>query len=321
MYTKQQQLEYLTKIQHLQQAVVIKDDIHLTYKTRNRNEAVFRTHNLQDKIIDTVIDETIFGNTSTVEVTNTVNDLMSEALTKEKKRINKTDSRYVDAAVNNHTTRYSEILTNRINIEAAKLEAKIESEIASGIHSDLSEEQLRQELKAKYGETGKKRIRNIIQDAVHSQECNLSFIQALTEDYRYKIWCNGNKRGNTRAWHIAKNIDPVPIDEMFTINGPYGIKQSMYPGDLNSGAENVANCKCYLRYTNIRPDGLKQTTFNIPTESYMRNNNDDTFTFKIKQGFSNAQNRVSSVIADTQNRLKTKVSDVTSSIKRRFKFW
>ncbi|MBQ9025336.1 MAG: hypothetical protein IJ104_03005 [Methanobrevibacter sp.] len=319
MYTKQQQLDYLNKLHHLQKAYVIKDNIHLTYKSRNRNKAINKAHTLQDKIIDTVIDEAVFGNTSAVEVTPVVNELISEALTKEQKRINKTPSQYVETAVNNHINRYSEILNNRINIEASKLEVKIESEIASGIHNDLSEEQLRQELRAKYGETGKKRIQNIIKDSVHSQECNLSWIQALSEEYQYKIWCNGNRRGNTRAWHIAKYIDPVPIDEPFIIDGPYGVKESMFPGDLNSGAENVANCKCYLGYTNHRPKGLKQKSFNIPDTSYLNDNSDESFSFRFKQGIQNTQNRLSQVISTTRNSLKTKVTDVTSSIKNRFK--
>lgn len=317
MYTQQQQLTYLKKIQTLQQVNVLKDDIHLTYKYRNRNKAINKAQTLQDKIINTIIDEAISGNTSPVEVTNTVNDIITSTLHTERKRIHNDPSRYVDYAVESHSQKYSEILTNRINIEAAKLETKIESEIRSGIHEGLSEEQLRQELKSKYGETGKKRIKNIIKDSIHSQESNISFIKAINEDWRYKVWCNGNKRGNTRAWHIAKYIEPVPIDEPFIINGPRGRKESMFPGDLNSGAENVANCKCYLRYTNNRPSGLRQRSFNIPNTSYLNNDNTLSFTSRIKQKVQDVSDRVSSSIADN---IKTSIKDVSSRIRNRFKF-
>ena len=32
----------------------------------------------------------------------------------------------------------------------------------------------------------------------------------------------------------------------------------MYPGDLNGVAENVANCRCWLRYTNSKPSNLRR---------------------------------------------------------------
>lgn len=320
MYTKQQQLAYLKKIQTLHQFNVLKDDIHLTYKYRNRNKAIDKAHRLQDKIINAIIDEAVYGNTSPVEVTNTVNDLITNTLNTERNRIHHDQSRFVDHAVEAHSQKYSEILNNRINIEAVKLETKIESEIRSGIHEGLSEDQLRKELQSKYGETGKKRIQNIIKDSIHSQECNISFIQAINEDWRYKVWCNGNKRGNTRAWHIAKYISPVPIDEPFIINGPRGKKESMFPGDLNSGPENVANCKCYLRYTNNRPSGLRQTSFNVPSTSYLNRDNTQSFTSRIKQGVQNVSDRVSSAIADTTSNIKTSIKDVSSRIRKRFKF-
>lgn len=97
---------------------------------------------------------------------------------------------------------------------------------------------------------------------------------------------NGQGKGKVRAWHRAKLIAPVPIDEYFDIYGSYHA-QAMYPGDLYAGAENVANCRCWLRYTNRRPEGLgeKKTVFNIPQTSYLNSSNNaskNTFGEKVK---------------------------------------
>lgn len=64
----------------------------------------------------------------------------------------------------------------------------------------------------------------------------------------------GTKKSRTRPWHRASIIDTVPVDEYFDIYGSYHA-QLMYPGDLNGGAENVANCRCWSRYTNTKPTG------------------------------------------------------------------
>ena len=66
----------------------------------------------------------------------------------------------------------------------------------------------------------------------------------------------GTKKSRTRPWHRASIIDTVPVDEYFDIYGSYHA-QLMYPGDLNGGAENVANCRCWSRYTNTKPTGMK----------------------------------------------------------------
>ncbi|ADC47502.1 hypothetical protein mru_1652 [Methanobrevibacter ruminantium M1] len=49
----------------------------------------------------------------------------------------------------------------------------------------------------------------------------------------------------------------MEIDDYFDIFGPSGHASMMYPGDLAGGAENVANCRCWVRYTNERPSNLK----------------------------------------------------------------
>lgn len=57
-----QQLEYLLRIRKIREVMVVKDNIHLTYKYKNRNQAFKQVENLQDKIINHVIDDVLFGN-------------------------------------------------------------------------------------------------------------------------------------------------------------------------------------------------------------------------------------------------------------------
>lgn len=264
MYTYQQRLEYAKQLQRLQKAVVIKDNIHLTYKYQNQNKAIANAHSLQDKIIKSIVDDVVSGNADSIKnIDSKVEKLLTKTLENERKRIHNKKDRYVDNAVEQNTRRYSEILSNRINQESIKLEAKIESEIRSGMHKKLTEAETRQELLNKYGDTGKARIKNIIHDSVHTNESNISFIDALNKGYNYKVWMNGRGKGKTRPWHKANLIMPVPIDEYFDIYGSYHA-QLMYPGDLYGGAENVANCRCWLRYTNNVPENFKKkTTFNV----------------------------------------------------------
>lgn len=276
MYTYQQRLEYARKLKRLHELYVIKDNIHLTYKYKNQNKAIHNAHSLQDKIINSIIDDAVYGNANAIKnIDSTIEKLMTSTLENERKRIHHQNDKYVNRAVELNSERYTKILTNRINTEAIKLERKIESELRSGVHNGLSEAQTRKALHEKYQDTAKARIRNIIRDGIHTNESNISFINALNEGYNYKIWMNGRSKGKTRAWHKAKLIAPVPIEDYFDIYGPYGHKESMYPGDLYSGAENVANCRCWLRYTNRRPErlGQKQTVFNISQTSYLNSSN------------------------------------------------
>lgn len=275
VYTYQQRLEYARKLKRLHDLYVIKDNIHLTYKYKNQNKAIHNAHSLQDKIINSIIDDAVYGNANAIKnIDSTIEKLMTSTLENERKRIHHQNDKYVNRAVELNSERYTKILTNRINTEAIKLERKIESELRSGVHNGLSEAQTRKALHEKYQDTAKARIKNIIKDSVHTNESNISFINALNEGYSYKVWMNGQGKGKVRAWHRAKLIAPVPIDEYFDIYGHYHA-QAMYPGDLYAGAENVANCRCWLRYTNRRPErlGQKQTVFNIPQTSYLNSSN------------------------------------------------
>lgn len=305
MYTYQQKLEYAKKLQKLQQLVVIKDNIHLTYKYKNQNKAIHNMHRLQDKIISNIIDEAVYGNVSPVRnIDSMISELMTTTLENERKRIHHQEDIYVNRAVELNTQKYSQILTNRVNREAVKLEQKIESELSSGIHKNLTETETIKALQEKYQDTAKARIKNIIQDSIHTNESNISWINALNEGYSYKVWMNGRSRAGVRNWHVSSFIDPVKIEDYFDIFGPRGHKQLMYPGDLYGGAENVANCRCWLRYTNRRPEILdqKQRVFNIPQTSYLNPSNNN-----IKTTISNTSQKVTSKIKNIGGKLTTQI--------------
>lgn len=324
VYTYQQKLEYAKKLKRLHELYVIKNNIHLTYKYKNQNKAVHNVHSLQDKIINSIIDDAVYGNANAIKnIDSTIEKLMTSTLENERKRIHHQNDKYVNRAVELNSERYTKILTNRINTEAIKLERKIESELRSGIHNGLSEAQTRNVLQEKYQDTAKARIRNIIRDSVHTNESNISFINALNEGYNYKVWMNGRGKGKVRAWHRAKFISPVPIEDYFDIYGSYHA-QLMYPGDLYGGAENVANCRCWLRYTNRRPESLGKTpnTYNIPNTSYLSTQNNTRNTanngrVKVKP-FENIRTRISTTTKKIPSKIKTKIKSTREKIKNKF---
>ena len=244
MYTYQQRLTYAKRLQRLQQAVVIKDNIHLTYKYKNRNKAHAHIDSVQDRINKAIIDDVVNGNGETIKNLDKQGEkLIHETLT---------NSQY-----------YTNIFNYRRKKLGESLEDKIEKELTKKSVIDLSDTHQIQHLQEKFSDHGTKRLKNIVNDAMHTNESNIGFIKAIEDGYSYKIWMNGRSKGKTRAWHIAKNIQSVHIDETFDIYGSYPAHM-MYPGDLNGGAENVANCKCWLNYTNKIPSNLrKKTVFNV----------------------------------------------------------
>ncbi|WP_296875513.1 hypothetical protein [uncultured Methanobrevibacter sp.] len=321
MYTNQQRILYAKQLKRLHELYVVKSNIHLTYKYKNQNKAIANAQSLQDKIINAIIDDAVYGNSDKIRnIDSTIQELMTTTLENERKRIHHKDDRYVDRAVELNAEKYSQILSNRINREAIKLEQKIESEMHSGLHDGLSEHETRKALKDKYGNTAKARIKNIIKDSVHTNESNIGWINALNEGYSYKVWMNGQGKGKVRAWHRAKLIAPVPIDEYFDIYGSYHA-QAMYPGDLYAGAENVANCRCWLRYTNRRPEGLgeKKTVFNIPQTSYLNTSNNtskNTFNEKVKL---KPIETIKTTISHTTKKVTSKIKNIGQKLTGKFR--
>lgn len=310
-----QQLEYLLRIRKIREVMVVKDNIHLTYKYKNRNHAFKQVENLQDKIINHVIDDVLFGNVGELKnIEKTTSKIINDTLVNERKRIHRIDDRFVNHAVKSNTEIYSKFFNNRLNNIKYSLQLRIEEELRKNSIRNLSDSEIRKILSEKYADTGKARLKNIVKDSIHTNESNISFIQALNEGYSYKVWMNGRSKGKTRPWHRASIIDSVPIDEPFYVYHA----EMMYPGDLNGGAENVANCRCWLRYTNKTPSNLKsKSSFNIPPNSYLYGKNKSSSNQNALKVTSKIKNKVTRTISNIKNSsisFKTRVSNISTKV-------
>lgn len=308
--TNRELLTYALKAQRLHEVLVLKDDIHLQYKYKNINRARNQAATFQDKIIDAVIEDAVTGTSDPIRkstVNKTVENIIDTNLRNDTKRISYgIPERAVEAAVSNISNRYQFILGNRIREEIPNLQSKIDDYINSKNLSKLSEAELTNKLKAEYGDHAQKRIQNIIKDSFHTNECNLSWIKAINEGYSYKIWNNGRTK-RTRVWHKAKFIKSVPIDETFDIYGSYPARM-MYPGDLNGGAENVANCRCWLSYSNRPPSDLRGSGRKSTTRTSSNSNkNRSRLTSKMKNTIQKPLNQVKSKIKNITEKLTSKI--------------
>lgn len=314
-----QQLEYLLRIRKIREVMVVKDNIHLTYKYKNRNKAFKQVETLQDKIINHVIDDVLFGNVGELKnIEKKTSKIINDTLLNERKRIYRfNDNRFINHAVKSNAEIFSGFFNNRLNKINSSLQLKIGEELRKSSFKNLSENEARKILTEKYADTGKARLKNIVKDSIHTNESNISFIQALNEGYSYKVWMNGRSKGKTRAWHRAKFIASVPIDEYFDIYGSYHA-ELMYPGDLNGGAENVANCRCWLRYTNRTPSNLKKkSSFNIPSTSYLHGKNKSRSNQNALKVTSKIKNKVTRTISTIGNKIKNAGSKITEKVKRK----
>lgn len=313
-----QQLEYLLRIRKIREVMVVKDNIHLTYKYKNRNQAFKQVENLQDKIINHVIDDVLFGNVGELKnIEKTTSKIINDTLVNERKRIHRIDDRFVNHAVKSNAEIFSGFFNNRLNNINSSLQLRIEEELRKNRIRNLSDSEIRKILSEKYADTGKARLKNIVKDSIHTNESNISFIQALNEGYSYKVWMNGRSKGKTRPWHRARIIDSVPIDEYFDIYGSYHA-ELMYPGDLNGGAENVANCRCWLRYTNRTPSNLKnKSSFNIHPNSYLYGKNNGGIKQNALKVTSKIKNKITRTISNIGNTIKNTGSKITEKVKRK----
>lgn len=330
--TNRELLTYALKAQRLHEVLVLKDDIHLQYKYKNINRARNQAATFQDKIIDAVIEDAVTGTSDPIRkstVNKTVENIIDTNLRNDTKRISYgIPERAVEAAVSNISNRYQFILGNRIREEIPNLQSKIEDYINTKNLGKLSEAELTNKLKAEYGDHAQKRIQNIIKDSFHTNECNLSWIKAINDGYSYKIWNNGRTK-RTRVWHKAKFIKSVPIDETFDIFGSYPARM-MYPGDLNGGAENVANCRCWLSYSNrppsdLRGSGKKTTTKSSKNKSNSNskksNNVMDRIKETIKKPVSNIKSKLpkKSMETETKTTINNKTRRIINTIKSKIK--
>ena len=305
--TNREQLLYALKVQRLHELVVLKDDIHLQYKYKNINRAASQASTFQDKIIDAVIEDAVTGTSdpiSSATIKNNVENIIDTNLRNDTKRISHgIPKKAVEAAVSNISNRYQFILGNRIREEIPNLQGKIEDYINSKDLGKLPEADLTEKLKAEYGTHAQKRIQNIIKDSFHTNECNLSWVKAVYDGYQYKSWNNGRTK-RTRVWHKAKFIQSVPIDETFDIFGSYPARM-MYPGDLNGGAENVANCRCWLSYSNRKPSDLRGSGKKTTTKANKNSNSKKS---------NNVMNKIKETIKKPVSKIKSKISNIKSKI-------
>tara|TARA_R100000655_G_scaffold714_3_gene3048 strand:- start:901 stop:1683 length:783 start_codon:yes stop_codon:yes gene_type:complete len=75
-----------------------------------------------------------------------------------------------------------------------------------------------------------------------------------------KIWGSALD-DRTRSWHRAMNGTTVARDEMFKVltpvaGGAFTEKRMNFTGDINGGALNVINCRCFTAYAN-RTDSIE----------------------------------------------------------------
>lgn len=252
----QKQIQKLLWVKRLYDIYVLKSRIDFTHQNAAHNQAVTRINNLQDKIVKEIIDDALNANVDFTNVSPHAEKIITDALTFQKKNILKTEDRFTTHALEKNIQDFTSILNNRLEHERIRISDRVEEELRKQKYNELREAEIRKSLNTKFKGHGTKRNHNIVRDALHTNQCNLSFVNAVMNEYSYKVWNNGQGKGRVRPWHRAKFIQSVPIDEPFDIYGSYHA-QLMYPGDLNGGAENVANCRCWLSYTNLRPSDIK----------------------------------------------------------------
>lgn len=293
-------LQYALYLQRLHELFVIKENIAFQYPNAHYNKAAEQIDKVVDKCLDNNIKATVDG-THNLESPN-LDHVISGALSSQQKMLVKTDDKYIQSAVEKNTKEFTRFIQNRIEKENYSLQAKIEKEYQKKKYQDMSEEQAKKLIRQKFQDSARKRAKNIVKDALHTNQSQISWTYNVNNGMKYKVWMNGQSKSGVRSWHIKSKIQPVEIDDFFDIFGPKGHAQMMYPGDLYGGAENVANCKCWLHYTNIAPSNLKKKgTIQINPNVQLENENSTTFRAntekrglftKIKTKYKNLSNKL-----------------------------
>lgn len=271
-------LQYALYLQRLQELFVIKENIAFEYQHANYNQAAAQIDKAVDKMLQDNVVNIVDGTTS-LEKPN-LDHVITEALSKQQNMLIKTPDRYIQNAVEQNTKHYTDILQSRIEKENYSLQRKIEEEYRKKKYNNLSEEEAKKLITEKFQDHGRRRAKNIVKDALHTNQANLSWIHNMENGAKYKVWMNGRSKGKTRPWHVASLIQPCYIDDYFDILYGSAPVQMMYPGDLYGGAENVANCKCWVYYTNVRPKNFRVgKTFSSKSQT---NNNTLSNNLKTK---------------------------------------
>lgn len=270
-------LQYALYLQRLHELFVIKENIAFQYQNAHYNKAAEQIDKVVDKCLDNNIKAVVDG-THNLETPN-LDHVISQALTSQQKMLVKTKDKYIQNAVEQNTKEFTRFIQNRIEKENYSLQAKIQKEYEKKKYKGMPEEEAKKLISEKFKESARKRSKNIVKDALHTNQSQISWTYNVNNGMKYKVWMNGQSKSRVRYWHVRSKIQPVEIDDFFDIYGPTGHARMMYPGDLNGGAENVANCKCWLHYTNIAPSNLKKKgTIQINPNVNSENKNRETFS-------------------------------------------
>lgn len=313
MLTSKQKLEYALQLKRLHEIMVVKENLYFAQSNSNHNRAVKNLETLQDRIIENRVKNHIDGNVDLINHKPIVDQVMNTALVNQRKGLSKTSNKKIDKLVDKNIKSYQEIMNNRLKLDAHTLEAKIEKEAKKRKYKNLSDNQLKHKLKEEFKGTTKKRINRIVGDALHTNQCNISFATAQEQGYKYKVWNNGRGKGRVRPWHLATVIDSVELDDYFIVDG----EEMMYPGDLNGSPRNVANCRCWLQYTNLTPSNLKtKGTIKISDNVSLTQPNTQR---NIKNTKGENKGLVTTIKEDISNRVKTVFDSVSNKISDTFK--
>ena len=92
---------------------------------------------------------------------------------------------------------------------------------------------------------------------------NHEISKSLDFDKPVKTW-NSALDDRTRGWHRAMNGTTVARDEMFKVltpvaGGAFTERSMSYTGDMNGGALNVINCRCFTLYYDSADDVIGAT--------------------------------------------------------------
>lgn len=298
-------LQYALYLQRLHELFVIKENIAFQYPNAHYNKAAEQIDKVVDKCLDNNIKAVVDG-THNLETPN-LDHVISGALSSQQKMLVKTKDKYIQNAVEQNTKQFTTFIQNRIEKENYSLQAKIQKEYEKKKYKGMPEEQAKKLISEKFKDSARKRSKNIVKDALHTNQSQISWTYNVNNGMKYKVWMNGQSKSGVRSWHIKSKIQPVEIDDFFDIYGPKGHARMMYPGDLNGGAENVANCKCWLHYTNIAPSNLKKKgTIQINPHVNLENENATTFSANTeKQG---AFTKIKTRLTNSWKTLKRKLS-------------
>lgn len=277
--TPKERLQYALYMKRLHELFVIKENIAFEYQHKNYNKAAAQIDNVVDKMLNENIEYVVDGTVSLKSPK--VDHIIEEALINQQEMLVKNPNRFIQQRVQHNTKIYKDILQNRIEKENYSLQQKILDEYEKRKNEKISEEQLKKELKEKFADHGRKRSKNIVKDALHTNQSNMSWIHNMGNGAKYKVWMNGQSISGVRLWHVASLIQPCYIDDYFDILYGSAPVQMMYPGDLYGGAENVANCKCWVYYTNVRPKYLKVGKNYMVKEPYYEEGSLSTISNRI----------------------------------------